>query len=136
MLATLLDSTIYPVDQVSMRFYNRVATDSEYSGMIVDQTEADRLCDALRDKNILMMGNHGVTVVAPSVALAFDELYHLERACETLVTAYTTGKELKIVSSDVANQTAQDWQDFIYSAELHFAELRKKLDREEADYCR
>jgi hypothetical protein len=52
------------------------------------------------------------------------------------VTAYTTGKELKIVSSDVANQTAQDWQDFIYSAELHFAELRKKLDREEADYCR
>ena len=135
-LATLLDSTIYPVDQVSMRFYNRVATDSEYSGMIVDQTEADRLCDVLRDKNILMMGNHGVTVVAPSVALAFDELYHLERACETLVTAYTTGKELKIVSSDVANQTAQDWQDFIYSAELHFAELRKKLDREEADYCR
>ena len=125
-LATLLDSTIY----------NRVATDSEYSGMIVDQTEADRLCDVLRDKNILMMGNHGVTVVAPSVALAFDELYHLERACETLVTAYTTGKELKIVSSDVANRTAQDWQDFIYSAELHFAELRKKLNREEADYCR
>ena len=94
----LIDSTLYPVDQVGMRFYNRVATDREYSGMIVDQAEADRLCEVLSDKNILMMGNHGVTVVAPTVALAFDELYHLERACETLVTAYTTGKELKVVS--------------------------------------
>ena len=134
-LSTLMDSTIYPVDQVGMRFYNRVATDREYSGMIVDQAEADRLCEVLSDKNILMMGNHGVTVVAPTVALAFDELYHLERACETLVTAYTTGKELKVVSSETANRTSQDWQDFTYSADLHFAELRKMLDREEPGYC-
>ena len=118
-----------------MRFYNRVATDREYSGMIVDQAEADRLCGVLSDKNILMMGNHGVTVVAPTVALAFDELYHLERACETLVTAYTTGKELKVVSSETANRTSQDWQDFAYSADLHFAELRKMLNREEPGYC-
>ena len=134
-LSTLMDSTIYPVDQVSMRFYNRVATDREYSGMIVDQAEADRLCEVLSDKNILMMGNHGVTVVAPTVALAFDELYHLERASETLVTAYTTGKELKVVSSETANRTSQDWQDFAYSADLHFAELRKMLNREEPGYC-
>ena len=134
-LSTLMDSTIYPVDQVGMRFYNRVATDREYSGMIVDQAEADRLCEVLSDKNILMMGNHGVTVVAPTVALAFDELYHLERACETLVTAYTTGKELKVVSSETANRTSQDWQDFAYSADLHFAELRKMLNREERGYC-
>ena len=133
-LSTLVDSTVYPVDQVSMRFYKMIATDRDYSGMIVDQAEADRLCEVLSDKNILMMGNHGVTVVAPSVALAFDELYHLERACETLVIGYTTGKELNIVSSETANRTAQDWQDFTYSAELHFAELRKMLNREEPDY--
>ena len=133
-LATLVDSTIYPIDQVSMRFYKRVAFDSEFSGMIVDQTEADRLCDQLNDKQILMMGNHGVTVVAPSIALAFDELYHLERACETLVTAYMTGKALKVVSEPIANRTSQDWQDFSYSADLHFSELRKVLDIEEPDY--
>ena len=134
-LSTLIDSTLYPVDQVGMRFYNRVATDREYSGMIVDQAEADGLCEELSDRSILMMGNHGVTVVAPTVALAFDELYHLERACETLVTAYTTGKELKVVSSETANRTSQDWQDFAYSADLHFAELRKMLNREEPGYC-
>jgi ribulose-5-phosphate 4-epimerase/fuculose-1-phosphate aldolase len=133
-LAALVDSTIYPIDQVSMRFYGRVAFDSEFSGMIVDQTEADRLCDKLTDKQILIMGNHGVTVVAPTVALAFDELYHLERACETLVTAYMTGQPLKVVSEEVANRTSQDWQDFSYSADLHFSELRKVLDKEEPDY--
>ena len=133
-LATLVDSTIYPIDQVSMRFYGRVAFDSEFSGMIVEQTEADRLCDKLNDKQILIMGNHGVTVVAPTVAQAFDELYHLERACETLVTAYMTGQALKVVSDEVATRTSQDWQDFSYSADLHFSELRKLLDREEPDY--
>ena len=133
-LATLFDSTIYPIDQVSMRFYGRVAFDCEFSGMIVEQTEADRLCDKLNDKQILIMGNHGVTVVAPTVAQAFDELYHLERACETLVTAYMTGQALKVVSDEVATRTSQDWQDFSYSADLHFSELRKLLDREEPDY--
>ena len=133
-LVTLVDSTIYPIDQVSMRFYGRVAFDCEFSGMIVEQTEADRLCDKLNDKQILIMGNHGVTVVAPTVAQAFDELYHLERACETLVTAYMTGQALKVVSDEVATRTSQDWQDFSYSADLHFSELRKLLDREEPDY--
>jgi NADH:ubiquinone oxidoreductase subunit 5 (subunit L)/multisubunit Na+/H+ antiporter MnhA subunit len=70
-----------------MRFYGRVAFDSEFSGMIVDQAEADRLCDKLTDKQILIMGNHGVTVVAPTVALAFDEIYHYAFVRSTLWTA-------------------------------------------------
>jgi ribulose-5-phosphate 4-epimerase/fuculose-1-phosphate aldolase len=134
-ISTLADSTIYPIDQVGMRFYERIGFDNEFSGMIVQKSEADRLCDKLRDKQILIMGNHGVTVVGATVAQAFDELYHLERACETLVTAYMTGQPLRVVSDDVAGRTSQHWQDFLYSADLHFAEFRKVLDREEPDYA-
>ena len=32
-------------------------------------------------------------------------------------------------------ETSQHWQDFLYSADLHFAEFRKVLDREEPDYA-
>src|ERR1700721_2135271 len=46
------------------------------------------------DKAVLMMGNHGVLVVGGTVAEAFDLLYSLERACRTLVLAYSTGRPL------------------------------------------
>jgi hypothetical protein len=45
-----------------------------------------------------------------------------------------TGQALKVVSEEVANRTSQDWQDFSYSADLHFSELRKVLDKEEPNY--
>ena len=40
----------------------------------------------------MMMGNHGVLVVAGTVAEAFHDMYYLERACQTLVLAYSTGR--------------------------------------------
>lgn len=32
------------------------------------------------DKDILMMANHGVLTVAPTISMAFENLYYLERA--------------------------------------------------------
>lgn len=34
------------------------------------------------DKSVRMMGNHGVLVVGPSIAEAFDDLYYRERAAK------------------------------------------------------
>ena len=133
-LASLKDSTIYPIDQNAMRFYGRVAVDENYGGMALGD-EAERVCGLLGDKPVLMMGNHGVMVVAPTVARAFDELYILERACETLVKAYMTGKELRIASHEVAQRTFRQWQECAQPAENHFAELLAILDEEEPDYA-
>jgi ribulose-5-phosphate 4-epimerase/fuculose-1-phosphate aldolase len=80
------------------------------------------------------MGNHGVMVVGPSVAQAFDDLYYFEKACETLVSAYMTGKELRVVSEAVARRTAAEWATFADMADHHLAELMAILDDEEPDY--
>ena len=40
--------------------------------------EGDRLAAKLGDKSILIMGSHGVTVVGPDIASAFDELHQAE----------------------------------------------------------
>ena len=40
---------------------------------------------ACGNRNTMMMGNHGVLIAGASVAEAFDNLYYLERACQTLV---------------------------------------------------
>lgn len=132
-VASLEDSSIPPIDQNTMRFYERVALDDGYGGMGFEE-ESERLVSALGDKSILMMGNHGVMVTGPTVAQAFDELYYLERACDTLVHAYMTGKELRVASHEVAQRTCREWLEYPEFAEGHFKELKAILDEEEPSY--
>ena len=73
--------------------------------------EAERLSTILGDNSVLLMGNHGVLTAAKTVAKAFDDLYYFERSCENLIGAYQTGKNLHLVSHEIATKTAQQWQD-------------------------
>jgi ribulose-5-phosphate 4-epimerase/fuculose-1-phosphate aldolase len=83
-----------------------------------------------------MLGNHGVLIAAATVAEAFDELYYLERACQTLVLAYSTGQKLNVMSDKVAEQTARDWDLYTDSAFAHFEEMKKVLDRKDPSYAK
>jgi len=65
---------------------------------------------------------------------ALAELYYLEHACKTLITAYSTGKESRIAPHDVAELTCRQWQEYPGLAENHFRELKAILDEEEPDY--
>ncbi len=131
-LASLADSSMPPIDQNSMRYYGKVVIDDNYGGMgLGDEAErVARLMQANPDKTVLMMGNHGIMIFAPSVAYAFDEMYYFERSAETLVTAYMTGKPLRMASHEVAEKTARQWREYGGLGELHFAELRAMLDAE------
>jgi ribulose-5-phosphate 4-epimerase/fuculose-1-phosphate aldolase len=86
-------------------------------------------------KSVLFMGNHGVLVVAPSVAQAFDELYYLEKAAALQVLALSTGRPLALVPDAVAALACAQWNDYpTRFSELHFNELKRILDQEEPDY--
>jgi ribulose-5-phosphate 4-epimerase/fuculose-1-phosphate aldolase len=134
-LSCLADPTIKPVDQTAARFFNRVAIDIEYGGMADNAEEGLRLTRALGGFNTLMMGNHGVLVIGDTVAEAFDLLYHLERACRTLVLAYSTGQPLNVLSDEIAEKTALSWEDGGASARAHFAEVKRILDEEDPGYA-
>jgi len=134
-LAALADSRILPIDQTSMRYYTNVAYDEAFGGMALSDEEGDRLAGLLgNDKNVMMMGNHGVLVAASSVALTFDLMYYLERACETQMLAMATGQKLRVASDNVAKLTAQQWVDYEGLAEDHLREVKAILDKEEPDY--
>lgn len=60
--------------------------------------EGARLAGLLADKRRLLMGNHGVLVTAPTIGEAFDDIWTLERACQILITAWSTGQPLKVLS--------------------------------------
>ena len=135
-LASVDADGLPPIDQNTMRFFNRVSIDDGFGGMGLGD-EAERLTTRLGDNRVLLMGNHGVMVVGENVARAFDELYYFERACETFVTALSTGLPLRVVSDEVAEKTARQWEDYVQRvgiADAHLREIREILDREEPDY--
>ena len=81
-----------------------------------------------------MLGNHGITVVWETVALAFEDLYYLEKACKTLVLAYGTGQPLAVLSDETANQVAESWHEFRGQGDAHFEFLKTELDREDPSW--
>ena len=135
-MACLKDPTIRPIDQVTARFYNNVAYDLEFGGIAEGEAEGERIAAALGNRRIMMMGNHGVTVVGDTVARAFDDLYHLERACKTMVLAYSTGQPLNEMPHELADQVREEWIGFIEgSHEDHFRQAKELLDRKDPSYA-
>lgn len=134
-LACLADSTLPPIDQNCMRFFERVVIDDHFEGMGLGD-EAERVGGLIGDHPILLMGNHGVIIVGPSVAQAFDDLYYFERACETYITALSTGQPLRIASAAVARRTCKQWtDDYEGFADRHLSALKRILDEEEPQYA-
>jgi ribulose-5-phosphate 4-epimerase/fuculose-1-phosphate aldolase len=134
-LTSLEDSRVLPIDQNSARFWGRIAHDDGYGGFALASDEGERIASALGDKPILFLKNHGVIVTGRSVAAAFDELYYLEKACQQLVIAYSTGRPLRLISDNLAAQVAGEWQEYSGFADAHFRELKALLDAEDASYA-
>lgn len=133
-LSTLKDPTILPLDNNTARFYNRVAYDLNFAGIATTEEEGKRINNTFDGKQVLMMGNHGVTVVGETVAEAFETLYYLEKACKTMVLAYSTGQELNVLSDKLTEQTAAGWDEFAGAGFAHFEQLKVMLDKTDPSY--
>ena len=133
-LSTLKNPKLEPIDQNTMRFYNRVAIHKDFGGLGFEE-ESNKMARAIGNNRLMLLANHGILTVGQTVAEAFDELYYFEKACETYITALSTNKELKIASSDVAEKTAQEWENYpVNMGEQHLKEIRKILDKEDPSY--
>ena len=126
-VACLATPHIPPIDQNTARYFNRVAVDEFYGGMADTEAEGARLAGLLDGKRRLLMGNHGVMVTASSIGEAFDDIWTLERACQILVTAWSTGQPLRVLSDDVAEKTARSWEGIADFSRRHFEEMKQMM---------
>lgn len=133
-LCGLADPELKPIDQNTARFYNRLAIDLDYTGIAEGTDEGARLARKLGNRSIMLMGNHGVLIAAPTVAEAWEHMYFLERAAQTMVLAYSTGQKLNVMPPALAEKTARDWEDYADSAFVHFEHLKRQLDKKDPSY--
>lgn len=117
--------------QTAVRFHGRIAHEPAYGGLALDQDEGERISQragAAPEVDIVFLANHGVVVSGNSVALAFDDLYYLERACRQQVMALQTGQPLKPIPEAVVEHTANQMRpDLSHYAEKHFRALEQVL---------
>jgi len=120
--------------QNAMNFHGRIAT-LAYGGLADGSEEGDRIGQAIGDNvSVVMLESHGVLVIGETVAEAWQNLYFLERACQTQVLAMSTGQELIQVPEQIAVRNAQAWERDAFGADELFAAERRRLDRENPGY--
>ena len=134
-VACLADPTILPLEQNTARFFNRVTIDRHFGGIADNMEEGRRIASMLGDHKVMIMANHGVLVTGTTVAEAYDTLYYFERACRTLVLAYSTGRPLNVMPDELAELTARGWEEYADAAAAHFAEMKKLLDAKDPSYA-
>jgi len=101
-LAVLKDMRLKMCHQNSMRFLHNTAYDEYYGAVSNDENaECDRIAQALGEKEVLLMGHHGLLTAADSVALAFDLHYYFEQAAKVQVLGYQTNREIKEMAPEV-----------------------------------
>ena len=115
--------------QTAARFHGRLAYKDDFGGFASSAEEGERIARSAernQDADVVFLANHGVIVGGPSVAVAFDDLYFLERACRQQVLAMSTGKPLKMIEPKMLEETAREWRQVLdYQAARHFGALMR-----------
>jgi ribulose-5-phosphate 4-epimerase/fuculose-1-phosphate aldolase len=126
---TMLDGgRLEMAHQTAARFHGRMAHHG-FGGIALDDAEGSRIAQAQRDNpdaDILFLDNHGVTVGGQGVAVAFDDLYYLERACRQQVLAQSTGLPLKLIKGEMLRETQRQIEQVrVTLADAHFTALMR-----------
>ena len=120
----------------SAQIYHRVAY-HDFEGITVNPDEKPRLIADLGEHNLMILRNHGLIGIGPTVPAAFALLWTLQRACEIQLAAQQTGLPLRPVTEAAARQsTAESFQtgDRTGAGQDVFNALWRGLDRETQDY--
>ncbi|WP_332814317.1 class II aldolase/adducin family protein [Ramlibacter sp.] len=107
----------------------------DYEGVALRDDEKPRLVADLGDRNFLMLRNHGLLVVGPTVADAFLSMYIFENTCRIQIDAQAGG-ELVQVNPAILNGLAQVMKTVTtgQGAQIAWPALLRKLDRADPSY--
>jgi ribulose-5-phosphate 4-epimerase/fuculose-1-phosphate aldolase len=133
-LSLLEDGELALTHHNNLLLNDRIAYDREGYAPAIEESEGDRIARCLGNRTVLLMAHHGVTVVGPTIAEAFDEMAIAERTAMYQLTAAASGGRLKQLPSSQRRGYHGPWGEKM-DARLHLDAWRRVLDREEPDYA-
>lgn len=94
-----------PLTQDACAFYDDHGLLEEFSGVVLDLSEGDRIGAALGDKKAVILQNHGLLTVGQSVDEACWWFVTMERSCQAQLLAEAAGTP-KPIPHEMAEHTA------------------------------
>src|SRR4051794_31974210 len=106
MAVSVLKCGLLPLTQTAMR-WGKIAYHG-FEGVVVDLDEQKRLVDNLGDCEVMILRNHGLLAVGKTVGQAFNNIYRLERACQTQLLVMACNADINMPPQEViARSNAQ-----------------------------
>jgi ribulose-5-phosphate 4-epimerase/fuculose-1-phosphate aldolase len=134
MAVSAMKCGVLPIAQSSMRFSDIGYHD--YEGVALRLEERERLVKNLGNREAMVLRNHGLLTVAPSIPECFNNMYRLERACQVQVTTLSCNTELQFPPNEVvkySNEQMRSGNRRRYGL-LEWPALLRKLDKIDTSY--
>ena len=93
------------ITQDSCAFYDDHGLFDDYTGVVNETSEGDRIAAALGDKKAAILKNHGLLTVGGSVEEAAWWFISMERCCQSQIMAEWTGNKIHKINHDTALTT-------------------------------
>jgi ribulose-5-phosphate 4-epimerase/fuculose-1-phosphate aldolase len=132
---SLLRNCLRPISQDALHVIDEVVY-HEY-GIPATLQECEALGESCKKGTCVVLLNHGLLTLGPTIPGAFERMYLLERACEVELIARTLDQPPVIIAERVV-QSAAVYMQSMRSREdygmLDFQALLRRLDRNGAQY--
>ncbi|BBD96786.1 class II aldolase/adducin family protein [Sphingobium amiense] len=93
-----------PLTQDAAGFFEQHALFPDFSGVVLDTSEGEKIAQALGDRKALILQNHGILTVGATVEAAVWRYISLENACQVQLLAEAAGTP-KPMPAEVARLT-------------------------------
>jgi ribulose-5-phosphate 4-epimerase/fuculose-1-phosphate aldolase len=135
MAVSAMTCGIMPIAQSSMRFADIAYHD--YEGVALRMDERERLVESLGDREAMVLRNHGLLTVGPSIPECFNNMYRLERACQLQVMALSCNMKLQMPPQEVVQYTNTQLTPGVRRRPglLEWPAMLRKLDRKDPSYA-
>lgn len=135
MAVSSLKCGLLPLTQTSHRFYPRISY-HDFNGPERDPSERAKLAEHLGGNDIMILRNHGLLTVGPSIPETFNRMYGLERSCQAQLAAMACNTELNALPETVVEKSTAMYAPGAVRPYglLEWPALLRLLDRKDPSY--
>jgi ribulose-5-phosphate 4-epimerase/fuculose-1-phosphate aldolase len=134
MAVSAMKTGLLPLAQSAMRF-GEVAY-HDYEGPALNLDERARLVEDLGNHEAMILRNHGLLTVGPSIPESFNNMFRLERACQLQVTTLSCNTEIRLPPAEVVKETHDGFKPGVRRrwGLIEWPALLRKLDKVDPSY--
>ena len=93
-----------PITQDSCAFYDNHVLFDDFTGVVLETSEGDRIAEAVGDKKAAILKNHGLLTTGKTVDEAAWGFLSMDRCCQSQLLAENVG-QMQRIPDDVAEVT-------------------------------